>query len=216
MHEKLEDADFRTRIEFLGETLGLFFLEDPARGNGRLAFEAMHTINPEEAGAAWPFVADDEATRLISQMRDALEEGIDAEGLVWEYRRLFIGPGKKPAPPWGSVYTDRECVVFGESTLALRQWMRETGIRRMVDEKTPEDHIGLTLELLAYLVQNNPEEVEPYLANHLLTWSSHFLEELSVAAEHPFYAALADLTRASLEGLQEELEISVIYPRYYR
>ena len=67
-----------------------------------------------------------------------------------EYRRLFVGPAPKPAPPWGSVYTDRECVVFGESTLALRAWMRAQGIARLVDDKTPEDHIGLMLVLMAW------------------------------------------------------------------
>ena len=45
---------------------------------------------------------------------------------MWEYRRLFVGPGHLPAPPWGSVYTDRECVIFGEATLIGIQ--RERGL----------------------------------------------------------------------------------------
>ena len=57
-------------------------------------------------------------------MREGLVAGADNEELVWEYRRLFVGPGHLPAPPWGSVYTDHECVIFGEATLALRAWMR--------------------------------------------------------------------------------------------
>ena len=52
------------------------------------------------------------------------------DDLTWEYRRLFVGPGVKPAPPWGSVYTDRDRVVFGASTLELRAWMRERGVAR--------------------------------------------------------------------------------------
>lgn len=89
---------------------------------------------------------------------DAGENGAFAadDDLTWEYRRLFIGPGAKPAPPWGSVYTDRECVVFGATTLELRAWMREHGVARTADEKTPEDHIGLMLALMAWLAQNSP------------------------------------------------------------
>ncbi|WP_417143225.1 Tat proofreading chaperone DmsD [Raoultibacter massiliensis] len=137
-------------------------------------------------------------------------------GTAGRQRRLFVGPAKKPAPPWGSVYTDRECVVFGESTLALRRWMRENGIERTTDEKTPEDHIGLMLVLLAWLAANKPELIEPYLQDHVLTWSSHFLDQLAEAAEHPFYEGLALLAKESLEGLQRELDLEVAYPRYYR
>lgn len=56
--------------------------------------------------------------------------------LTWEYRRLFVGPGVKLAPPWGSVYTDRDRVVFGASTLELRAWMREHGVARTADQVT--------------------------------------------------------------------------------
>ena len=50
----------------------------------------------------------------------------------------------------------------------------------------------------------------------MLTWSSHFLEQLADVAEQPFYEGLALLAKESLEGLQSELEIEVEYPRYYR
>lgn len=216
MHKLLEQADFRGRIAFVGETLGPFFLQDPVKGDARAAFEALAALDPREAGGEWPFVAAEHAERYLTLMVGALAKGVDDEDLVWEYRRLFIGPAKKPAPPWGSVYTDRECVVFGESTLALRRWMRENGIERTTDEKTPEDHIGLMLVLLAWLADAKPELIEQYLRDHVLTWSSHFLEQLADAAEQPFYEGLALLTKESLEGLQAELGIEVAYPRYYR
>ena len=216
MHEKLTDTDFREQVVFLGTTLGPFFLQDPATGTAHAAFTAIADIDPEAAGEAWPFVADDRATASLAMMREGVAGGIEADDLVWEYRRLFIGPNKKPAPPWGSVYTDRECVVFGLTTLALRRWLRENGIQRTTDEKTPEDHIGLMLVLLAWLADNKPELVEVYLKDHVLTWSSHFLDQLAEAAEQPFYEGLARLTKESLEGLRAELELEVVYPRYYR
>lgn len=216
MHEKLDQADFRSRIAFVGETLGPFFLQDPVKGDARAAFEAVAALDPREAGEEWPFVSDEHAERYLALMTEGLAKGVDNDDLVWEYRRLFIGPAKKPAPPWGSVYTDRECVVFGESTLALRRWMRENGIERTADEKTPEDHIGLMLVLLAWLADAKPELIEQYLGDHVLTWSSHFLEQLADVAEQPFYEGLALLAKESLEGLQSELEIEVEYPRYYR
>ena len=86
----------------------------------------------------------------------------------------------------------------------------------MSDERTPEDHIGLMLALLSLLAAQRPDLVEVYLQDHLLTWSSHYLEELEQAAEHPFYSSLDHLCRLSLEGMQDELGIEVTKPKYYR
>ena len=146
--------DVREAIAFVGETLGPFYLQDPVKGDAGPAFAAMAAIDVAQAAVEWPFVDEAEARCDLDLMRSGLAEGIDADGLVWEYRRLFIGPAPKPAPPWGSVYTDRECVVFGEATLALRAWMRRVGVARTADERTPEDHIGLMLALLSYLASD--------------------------------------------------------------
>lgn len=203
-------------IAFVGETLGPFFLQDPRTGEAGPAFEAIAGLDIGSAADEWPFVSCEEAKRDLGLMADGLARGIDDDDLVWEYRRLFIGPAPKPVPPWGSVYTDRECVVFGESTLELRAWMRACGIKRMTDEGTPEDHIGLMLMLMAWIAGNKPEKLIDYLRLHLLTWSSHVLDELAAATVHPFYEGLARLTNASLGGIQHELEIEVVYPRFYR
>ncbi len=216
MDTKLVDDVFLDQVAFIGETLGPFYLEDPKLGCASEAFAAIGSLDVDETAAAWPFVEESRAVTCLSKMKEGLSDGTDSEDLMWEFRRLFIGPEAKPAPPWGSVYTDRECVVFGASTLALRRWMREVGIKRLGDDNDPEDHIGLMLLLMAWIARNKPERLEEYLVGHLLTWSSHFLDELVDAAGQPFYEGLASLTKASLEGVQHQLGREVEYPRYYR
>ena len=179
-------------VAFIGASLAPFFLNDPRTGDAAAAFASL------------------------AAMVRGLAAGADNEELVWEYRRLFVGPGHLPAPPWGSVYTDRECVVFGEATLALRAWMRRIGVARTTDERTPEDHIGLMLALLAYLAEERPVLKDEYLRDHLLTWAPHYLEALEEAADHPFYQGLAALTRSTLLGLQEARGLEVVTPRFYR
>lgn len=203
-------------VVFVGETLGPLFLNDPKTGDAGAAFQALAELDVDAAAAEWPFVDDEEAARDLGLMKEGLAKGAEDDDLVWEYRRLFIGPAPKPAPPWGSVYTDRECVVFGQTTLELRAWMREQGIERLVDDKTPEDHIGLMLVLMAWIAGNRPEALDEYLSLHLLTWSSHFLDQLAGAADQPFYEGLARLAQASLEGIQAQLALDVTYPRFYR
>lgn len=215
MTEATEPVD---AIVFAGASLAPFFLNDPRTGDAADAFAALAELDVAAAAAQWPFAGDEVAAveGALAAMKEGLAAGADHDDVVWEYRRLFVGPGHLPAPPWGSVYTDRECVVFGESTLALRAWMRAVGVERLADERTPEDHIGLMLALLSFLAAERPELVDDYLRDHLLTWAPHYLEVLEEATTHPFYRGLAQLTRASLEGLGAARELSVTLPRFYR
>ena len=80
--------------------------------------------------------------------------------------------------------------MFGETTLALRAWMREHGVARATDDKTPEDHIGLMLALMSHLCRTQPESLGDYLCGHLLTWAPHYLEELASVPAIPSTAAL--------------------------
>ncbi|MCI8305284.1 Tat proofreading chaperone DmsD [Adlercreutzia muris] len=215
MTEATEPVD---AIVFAGASLAPFFLNDPRTGDAADAFAALAELDVAAAAAQWPFAGDEVAAveGALAAMKEGLAAGADHDDVVWEYRRLFVGPGHLPAPPWGSVYTDRECVVFGESTLALRAWMRAVGVERLADERTPEDHIGLMLALLSFLAAERSELVDDYLRDHLLTWAPHYLEALEEAAEQPFYAGLARLTRLTLAGLQRERGLTVELPRFYR
>lgn len=215
MTEATEPVD---AIVFAGASLAPFFLNDPRTGDAADAFAALAELDVAAAAAQWPFAGDEVAAveGALAAMKEGLAAGADHDDVVWEYRRLFVGPGHLPAPPWGSVYTDRECVVFGESTLALRAWMRTVGVERLADERTPEDHIGLMLALLSFLAAERSELVDDYLRDHLLTWAPHYLEALEEAAEQPFYAGLARLTRLTLVGLQRERGLTVELPRFYR
>lgn len=208
-------SDGARAAAFLGETLGPLFLYEPVDGRARALMAELASLDVAEAAAAWPCVDAPVAAEALERIQRGLRDE-SADDVLWEYRRLFVGPARKAAPPWGSVYTDRECVIFGESTLALRQWMRERGIARPGDGSEPEDHIGLMLLLMAWIDCHAPELLDEYLAEHLLTWAPHFLEEVEEATESGYLGGLAFLTRQSLAGMQRERGLSVELPRFYR
>jgi len=133
-----------------------------------------------------------------------------------EFQRLFIGPSAKVAPPWGSVYLDRDCVVFGVSCLQLRAWMRANGVQSLYPEKEPEDHIGRMLVLMATLADERPELLGDFLSAHLLTWSGHFLDVLEAGTDDAFFRGLALLTRTTLDDISELLELQVPVLKFYR
>lgn len=217
MNQKLQEETYCESIACAGNMLAPFYLKDPARDVEALPlFKAIADIDLDAVGDEWPFADSGQARSSLGLMQRALPQGIPTDEVVWEYRRLFIGPDALPVPPWGSVYTDRDQVIFGESTIELRQWMRQEGIVRLGDAHSPEDHVGLMLGMMAWTAQNKPAVLEAFLQDHLLTWSGHYLELLESAARNTFYQGLARLTRSTLEGLQRSLQLSVTYPHYFR
>lgn len=103
------------------------------------------------------FLSENKRSEIQQNLQKVADEQIEAD-----YQALFIGPNNLPAPPWGSVYLDKESVVFGESLLALRAFLQHSGIDFSLNQNEPEDHIGLMLMLTAYLLDENQHLLKPF------------------------------------------------------
>lgn len=195
-------------IAVSGRVLGGLFYYDPHSENILPLVSAFRDGSwAQEWPEAIPFNAP-----LIEKFRTASDEPLSDA-----FQRLFVGPYALPAPPWGSVWLDRENVLFGDSTLALRQWMRENGIAFDAQQNEPEDNFGTLLMLAAWLKENQREEAwQQLLGWHLLPWSGRFLEEFVARAGHPFYAALGELAQQTLAVWQTELLVPVADKKLYR
>ena len=185
-------------------------------------------------GALFSYAPDSEAVApLIAALRDgswqeqwpfAVPETLAAgfcaecaEPLPQAWQRLFIGPWALPAPPWGSVWLDKESVLFGDSTLALREWMRKHGIGHAQQSNEPEDNFGTLLLLAAWLCESAQDEaLSQLLGSHLLPWSGRFLSEFVAHADHPFYQALGELAQLTLAQWQQALPVVVAEKPLYR
>ena len=210
-------------IAFIGNVLAPFYLEDPRTGSAADTFKAVAQLDVSAAAQDWPFVDEGAAAEQLGMMAAGLADSLTpagefeaAEEITWEYRRLFVGPQALPVPPFGSVYTDYECVIFGHTTAALREWNRKHGVARHADMDEPDDQVGFMLYEMSWLAQNQPQDVAEFLQLHFLPWAGHLLGELADATENPFYKGLALLTHASLDGIQTALELEVVEPEFYR
>ncbi|ELY4002049.1 Tat proofreading chaperone DmsD [Cronobacter dublinensis] len=202
MKETLMDIATSARI------LGALFYYPPHAPETRAVVDALRTPGWERE---WPWAFDPALTAGFSAP-DAVDET-----LAQAWQRLFIGPHALPAPPWGSVWLDRESVLFGDSTQALQNWLYENAIAFETPPQEPADHIGLLLLLAAWLAgEGKIRELDELLAWHVLPFTPRFLEVFCAQAQHPFYVALGELTRATLAGWRSALVMPVAQKPLYR
>ncbi|WP_310606665.1 Tat proofreading chaperone DmsD [Buttiauxella brennerae] len=197
-------------IALTGRVLGALFYQEP--GSRDVATLYASLADPVWA-EQWP-VQHEELTAIAQRMADGFNYSEESLSEAWQ--RLFIGPYALPASPWGSVYLDKEQVLFGDSMLELRRWMRKNDISNEQETNEPDDHIGLLLMLAAWLAEEGlHQKVDELLAWHILPWSGRFLELFIANAEHPFYLALGELTQITLADWRAEMLIPVASKELY-
>ncbi len=145
------------------------------------------------------------------------------ETLKIDYSKLFLGPYRLLAPPYGSVYLENTRMVMGDSTMDVRCIYREEGLN--VSLKEAPDHIAIELEFMYYLISKEVEAVlnsdsvnttnylkrrKDFLETHLGIWVSDFSNSIEINAETSFYRDLACQTRSFIEADLKSLSQSPI------
>ncbi|MEO3739035.1 chaperone TorD involved in molybdoenzyme TorA maturation [Kosakonia oryzendophytica] len=200
--------DTREAFIFTARVLGALFYYPP---DSEPAAPLIAAFKQDDWVEQWPL------PQAVLQPLVAAFTTTSDEPLQDAWQRLLIGPHALPAPPWGSVWLDKESVLFGDSTLALRQWMRENSVVFDSTQNEPEDHFGALLLLAAWLAeQGNRVACDQLLAWHLLPWAGRFLTVFSDEARHPFWHALGLLAQLTLADWQSRLLIPVAQKPLFR
>ncbi|WP_213991672.1 Tat proofreading chaperone DmsD [Sodalis sp. dw_96] len=200
------------QIALTGRVLGKLLSASPDDGECRSLLAALADPGWTDE---WPYGEHQELDAIAVLLTAGLA-ATKAETPAEAYQRLFIGPYALPSPPWGSVYLDRENVLFGESTLSLRRWLRENGIAMQLPGNEPEDSIGTLLLLSAWLAEQRHDKLlDILLAQHLFPWCFRFLELLEDHAGHPLYLGLAKLARVSLNDWKASCTVEIAAPDLY-
>ncbi|SMY32594.1 molecular chaperone TorD family protein [Photobacterium andalusiense] len=135
---------------------------------------------------------------------------LDGEiALATDFQQLFEGMDVMPAPPWGSVYLDREQVIFGDSLLRYREFLAQQQMALDTGMREPEDQFGLMLLALANLIeQQQHEAAKALLEQHLLPWAYRYLELVEKSAKTKTYQYLAIAMQQWLHYVQQELVLT--------
>ena len=153
-----------------------------------------------------------EAADKPQAMAETLE-ATEQDEMRIEYSRLFVGPFKLPAPPYGSVYLDDGRRLMGDSTIDVVRRYREAGVDVDPVQEDVPDHIAIELEFMAYLVHMQEEATTAgdsdalrdaldkqigFLERHLCAWVPEFATNVRAESESAFYTDLADATETFL------------------
>ena len=178
--------------------------------------EWLTTLAAERLFEEWPFTSDEEhTTEGVGLLRGFCERLTPAirEELVWDFTRLFVGPGKMLAPPWESVYRSKTELTFQEATLQVREAYDRFGLHAPALHREPDDHIALELAFLAHLSDLAGEAVanedaaqlarchaaqKDFMETHLLGWAPACLELVLAHADTDYYRGVAHLTLGAL------------------
>ncbi len=137
----LQRDDFAVTARVLG---ALFYYSPESHETAPL----VQALLTDDWQAQWPL--DAEALAPVAAMFKTHSE----ESLP-QARSVCLSALRSAVSAVGFRLADRESVLFGDSTLALRQWMRENGIQFEMQQNEPEDHFGSLLLLAARLAEND-------------------------------------------------------------
>ena len=213
-------ASFLEARAFAYDILKCAFLQEPSEKFIKLLIEG-------EIIQAFPFADSNAALgKAVDRIVQYLEQP-DAlpkkkwETLRWDYTRMFIGPGKVPAPPWESIYRDADHLYFSQETQEVRNAYRKYNLMPKDLGHQPDDHLGLELDFLHKLCEMAREKAksadEPGLAEilndqkafldeHLLKWVPDWTRDVVKSAETDFYKGMAQLLEAYLKLDREMTE----------
>ncbi|MFC0322169.1 Tat proofreading chaperone DmsD [Gallibacterium melopsittaci] len=202
--EQQQDG-FLAWISMSGSFLGALFYFEPSHPKATGLVKAINEINWKTNWVP-PLINDSNKIKKLLRQTENISE---------QFQRQFIGPNAMPAPPWASVYLDPEAVIYGNSLIALREFMTRNGLKTQIEGNVPEDHIGLMLMLASYIADAKPDVLKEYLSEHLFTWVWRYLELLASQEESPFYRGLALVTQQTLAYWREELQLDLIEAPLY-
>jgi len=132
----------------------------------------------------------------------------DAQELLVDYTRLFLGPVDALAQPYGSVWIEQRQSLMQDSTLAVISLYEAGGVEVDEDFRDLPDHIVAELEFLYLLLFRRAEALrnedadaaaryaglqQRFLDEHLGCWVPPFAAAMLEGAQTAFYRELASL-----------------------
>lgn len=215
--------------EYAYDILRRFFIEEPTRDYLKVFVQQKMIEN-------FPFIEDskgieDGAREIIEYYNkvDIVTNESNFDDLHWDYTKMMIGPFDLAAPPWESVYVQKEKMLFQKCTMDVRKTYEHFGFQKAAYNIEADDHIGLELDFIYHLnnlcmqsvKEENIQEVsylltqqEKFIEEHLSAFVPELSKRIVEHAETPFYVGMAKVLNHYLQMdsqvLKELISIDIV------
>lgn len=213
MGEKKFQEKLAERV-FAYSLLSRFFLDEPNKD-----FLTLLTSNDLLANFPCPKGKGAQIVEFSLKDPEVLTEHY-IDNLKGVYNSLFLGPSKKMAAPYESVYRNPKKLVFQEETMAVRSFYQKHGVVPEKLQQEPDDHIALELKFMQILAENSYQQFkknqlnktkkllqdqEKFLKEHLSQWAFDFCVQVRQNTNSDFFQGAALMLSEYLEYEQEQL-----------
>jgi TorA maturation chaperone TorD len=166
-----------------------------------------------EAVASWRVLAGDEfvqtacdCTYLWQGVQRLADSGFQvSEKDIFEFNRLFIGPGKLPAPPYEGAYRNQNGLIMQQETLDVRRYYERAGLAVKQKNCIPDDKLELELEFVCYLLsqagKRNRLRRGEYNSSFLGMYRDFYVVHLSTWVEKHCQAVITHASTGICHGM---------------
>jgi TorA maturation chaperone TorD len=137
-----------------------------------------------------------------------------------DFQALFSGNVKSLAPPYESVYRDKDGILFGKQASEVREFYRSYGWESRFRDEIPDDHLGIELLFLTLMIEKYFEledkacqiemrtEIRRFISTHLLSWITRWNDDIQNNAITMSYKGIGALICASIEDVYHIMDDS--------
>ena len=141
----------------------------------------------------------------------------DLDALAAEYAAIYL-TGAYGASPHESVWTDDDHLTCQAAMFQWRDIHAAAGLATPDWRQRPDDHLVLQLLHLAQAARraataDSWRRLAALLDEHTLRWLPEFAARVAARSESPFYAGLAVLTAAWVNGVRDLMATQLDEPR---
>ncbi|MFV0322014.1 MAG: molecular chaperone [Alphaproteobacteria bacterium] len=147
--------------------------------------------------------ASEEELEYFEMLKNSLVMNLDE--IAVDHAQLFTGPGDLKAAPWASIYVSEDKQVFGDETIAVREYYEKYQHKTPNPFREPEDHIGLEFQFIGMLLMHLNQaldnetyayimtDTQNFIAYHFIPWAPDCLMDVKNNAQTEFYQAIGGL-----------------------
>lgn len=129
----------------------------------------------------------------------------DRESFEYAFNALFVGPDRRQAAPFETVYRSSERTLMRDVTLSVRAAYLERGMEVDAKNVQPDDHAAYECAFVVFLLERDAEgdaeALDAFAAEHLARWVPQHAAAIRQATDNGVCLGFADLLEAAVAAL---------------